>query len=134
MFFSHRRSLFPLLVVCLTMVLVGFIFVSTRSFEQADRETAEVTETEYTASAKEILLDFFSSYESASSNPTRQNAVQQAMSALLRVRVPVSKKDLHLELVLHLQRLKDILQTNQDATEALKAFREAVTRASLNPV
>lgn len=126
---------FPLLVFALTLILVTvFVFsVSPKYGEQkpAVSETVPVSEEQYQAALTAVLKKFITSYDAASDDSVRAHLVDQTLATLLSMRVPAAFKDLHLELAISLQKMKQGFVSNpQDVTDGYTQIKTSVSQTS----
>jgi len=101
---SHHRTLFPLLVVALTLALGTMIFFSFRErFESTlNNGNGHIDAVEYEANAHAALKDLRVHLAAAPSDTDRAAILQQTQQALLLLIVPSDYKDVHLEMVMTL--------------------------------
>ena len=129
----HKRSWFPYITFLLSLILVGLIifsFVSKSSTEKTVSATPTVSESEYQSELQKHVSIFSPAYAAATSDADRTAAVQTMMNSLLSMHVPADDKDLHLELALSLQSMKDALASGKDASDGFTRFKTAVTSAT----
>ncbi|MEK7452533.1 MAG: hypothetical protein AAB664_04285 [Patescibacteria group bacterium] len=131
----HKRSWFPFVVVFLTIVLFGFFYVSYRSkslsIKNAPATVSSISDELYKKNISIYIKSFFDKYPSAKDDAERTMLVQELFNQLLHMRVPMQEKDLHLELALSLQQMKDGLANHsQDLPEGFARLKDAVTQTS----
>ena len=73
---------------------------------------APVSEQEYQSNLHALTKKFVEGYAQTEDQAKRLVLTQQTLSSLLTMRVPAAFKELHLELAVHMNQLKDALQTN----------------------
>ncbi len=131
--YYHRHSLFPLVVVILSLLLVGFMYLT---FEKpisnqsllVPTETQEVSEEDYKAGLKNLVVSFQDQFEKSNDGLSQLILVESALKSLLDLRVPFQYKDLHLEIVVALNAMKiELLSENKDASNA---YQKLVDRLS----
>lgn len=126
---------FPLLILALTLVLVTvFVFSASPKYREQKTivsETLPVSEEQYQAALTAVLKKFITSYDTASEDSVRARVVDQALATLLSMRVPAAFKDLHLELAISLQKMKQGFISNpQDVTDGYMQIKTNVSQTS----
>lgn len=130
-----HTSFFPFIVLALTLILVsGFVFLSSPKHAQqnsASSQVSLVSDAEYQQALTTVLKRFFSVYDSATSDSARAESVQGTLNSVLSMRVPASFKDLHLELAIALQKMKQGFSSNpQDVTDGYKQIKTLILQTS----
>jgi hypothetical protein len=124
-FHHHHRSFFLPILGLLTVGLVVFMFYSlTDSFkppEFSQQVITPVSSQEYTNSIKTIGGKFVESYGVAENDIARLVIVENTLSELLALRVPVEFKEIHLELAVILSQMQTALKA-QDTKQAQNLF------------
>lgn len=128
-------SFFPLIVLALTLILVSsFVFLSSPKQTEQKRvslQTSVITETQYQEALSAVLKKFFTVYDSATTDVVRAETVQNTLNALLSMRVPAGFKDLHLELAIAFQKMKQGFVSNpQDVTEGYEQVKTLSSQTS----
>jgi hypothetical protein len=117
MLYRHP-TFFPLILALLTLGLIGFMVVtfSNRSAggPGGSSEEAVVNEDEYRLKAKQTMAGFEATYEGAD-DLERLVFVEDALNALLALRVPAAYKDLHLELAFSLNLIREGLRAKSES-------------------
>ncbi len=131
----RRPSFFPLLVLALTLTLVTmFIFVvSPTSIVQKKIVTQDrtITDTRYQTALAIVLKKFLTSYAAAPDDATRSGIAEETLNTLLSMRVPAGEKDLHLELAISLQKIKQGLSANpQDAADGFVEMQTIISQTT----
>ncbi len=130
----HKRPWFLLFVFFLSAALGVLIFFSYTANVQQTKPPVETPIVSDEAYQKELTISvksFLTSYSAVGDDGAKSALVQSFLNQLLHMRVPAQEKDLHLELALSLQQMKEGLQNHsQDAVDGLTRFRNAVTKAS----
>jgi hypothetical protein len=122
LFFHRRKSLFPYLVIFLSLVLVLFMFYAF-SFQknrviQTDDAVIAVTTEDYKKEVKPVL-DSFDQKISLAKDPLAQLvAVEESLNELLALRVPTEYQSVHLNLALALNAMKETLRTGDRNIDA----------------
>lgn len=115
----RRYSFFPFILLALTLVLVTtFVFLASpkqNNQKTIRSEESVVSEERYQQALKAVLKKFVSVYDAATSDADRSQIVESTLNALLSMRVPANEKDLHLELAITLQKMKQGFGTNPQA-------------------
>lgn len=130
-----HTSFFPYIVLALTLMLVSaFLFFSFSNLLQSgsiDARSSAVSDAHYQSVLTRVLRDFFTSYRTATNDATREQIADQTLGMLLSMRVPSSKKDLHLELAIALQKIKQGFVSNpQDVTDGYAQLQDTVFQTS----
>jgi len=124
-FHHHHRSFFLPILILLTIGLVVFMFFSlTDSFKPPEFSQQVITPVslqEYTNSIKTIGKKFVESYQVAENDMTKLVLVENTLSELLALRVPVEYKETHLELAVALSQMQTALKA-QDTKQAQDLF------------
>ncbi len=135
LFFHHRKSLFPYLVIFLSLVLVLFMFY-TFSYK-ADKvitsndAVISVTTQDYQSDVKPVIESFDQKMLLAKDSLAQLVAVEESLNELLALRVPSDYQNIHLELALALNSMKENLRTgDRNIDEALVEWQTA--KAKLN--
>jgi hypothetical protein len=128
-------SFFPYILLALTLVLVTcFVFLTPpKQTENTNTlpKVVVVSEGQYQDALEAVLKKFFSVYDSAASDTARIEIVQNTLNSLLSMRVPVSFKDMHLELAIALQKMKQGFISNpQDVTDGYARLKELISQSS----
>ena len=123
--FHQKRSFYPLAIAVLTLGLGSLMFLTlnrTSVAPSADptavSPTPAVTDAEYRAQAHDVIAPFRVAYASADSDGSRLAAVEDALSALVRIVVPGSYKDVHLGLAVSLTQIREGLRGDASALAA----------------
>ena len=128
----HKRPWFLVLVFLLSLALGMFIYSSYSAKVQQTKPSAStpaISDEAYQQELNGTVKTFLTAYTAAADDSAKSTLVQTLLNQLLHMRVPAQEKDLHLELALSLQQMKEGLQNHsQDATDGLTRFREAVTK------
>lgn len=97
----HHRSLFPLLVVAMTLCLGVFIFFSfeDRLPSTLNNGNGQIDVVEYRANAHAVLKDLRADLAAAEDDGVRIDVLQRTQTELLALIVPAEEKEIHLELV-----------------------------------
>lgn len=128
-----RVSFFPLILLALTLILVYlFVFFSApKQVKTTQTQVSAVSEGHYQEALASVLKKFFSVYDSATSDTVRAESVQTALNALLNMRVPASDKELHLELAIILQKMKQGITANpQDVSDGYSEIKDLISQTS----
>lgn len=115
----HHKSVFPYLVVGLTLVLA---FVVLWLYQPADRSgifARPVSERSYQRSVGRILQDFDERYATANAPEAYEEVARAAATDLLNLRVPGVYRDAHLSLVVYFHRLAQSATSAQSREEIL---------------
>jgi len=128
-------SFFPFILLALTLILVTcFVFLTPpkqMNNVNPPLRTTIVSEEQYQDALEAVLKKFFSVYDSAASDTARAETVQNTLNSLLSMRVPVAFKDMHLELAIALQKMKQGFISNpQDVTDGYARLKELVSQSS----
>ena len=130
----HKHNWFPGITLLLSLVLVGLIIFSMMtkapSVQKSTQTGPTVSESAYQTDMQKTVQTFLTSFSGATSDTERTAAVQSALDALLRMRVPADDKDLHLELAISLQNMKERLAAGKDASDGLAQFKTAAASSS----
>ena len=130
----HKHNWFPGVTLLLSLILVALIIFSMMTATPAVKKTVEtvpaVSESAYQAEMQKTVQTFLTSFSGATSDTERTAAVQSALDALLRMRVPADDKDLHLELAISLQNMKERLVAGKDASDGLAQFKTSAASSS----
>ena len=126
--FHHRRSLFPLLLALLTLVLVIFMFYAFtgRSLKRSNvvGEPSPVSAQQYQTELHELTSTFVEQYEGEANDLARLVLVETTLQKLLSLRVPTEQKDRHLALAVELNQMQQALrQQNGEADVAFERFK-----------
>lgn len=113
----HKRSLFPLAVIALSLVLAGFMYwtfqdrsaPSTIAEEVVDPVDAEA----YKDDLAQVVETFQARFAEAGDDLDKLLATETALAGLLQLRVPVEFKDLHLGLAVALHQIQGALKSGQ---------------------
>lgn len=131
----HKRSWFPFAVLFLSLVLGVFVFFSfytkqTQTISQT--QPTRISDVTYQHELTSNVTSFLDAYPKAIDDSARYNLVQTMLNQLLRMRVPAQEKDLHLELALSLQQMKEGLYNHspQDVADGFARFKDAVSQTS----
>lgn len=121
MIFHRRHSLFPLLIVGLTLVLMVLMFYSftgqKKPVSNVVSEPSPVSSVEYEQSLREISDTFIQTFTAQPDDLARLVLVEQTQQQLLSLRVPADYKDLHLSLVIDLNKMQQALRLRTGETE-----------------
>lgn len=117
MFAFHRHSLFPFVVILLSLALAGLIYWSVQS---PPRETPVITQQEVESvdpqAYRDGLSDIVGTFEQRMTNSQddldKLLATQTTLAGLLELRVPAEFRDLHLELAVALSQIETALQSD----------------------
>ncbi|MEK7615176.1 MAG: hypothetical protein AAB431_02220 [Patescibacteria group bacterium] len=124
----HRHSFFPLILALLTIALLAFMFFTftNREGNAPIREdvVAPVSEPDYQKNLQTLTKKFIDGYTQTEDQAKRLTLAEQTLSSLLTMRVPASFKDLHLELAVQMNQLKENLQPG--AAGAKESFDQFV--------
>jgi len=113
----HHRSFFPVVLVGLTLVLVFVVLFATGPFTNLSRrgEIDVPTSERYEAQVQRILFAFDERFNMADATESRVFVAVQATDELLALVVPADLRDLHLELIITLNRLRQDLEAGNAA-------------------
>jgi len=130
-----RPSFFPFILLALTLILVtAFVFSASpkTSVQKTNKSSVStVSDEQYQTALTAVLKKFVSVYDAAASDTEKTQAVQNTLNSLLSMRVPAEEKDLHLELALALQKMKQGFATNpQDILEGYASIKELISQTS----
>lgn len=122
LFFHRRKSLFPYLVIFLSLVLVLFMFYAF-SFQknrviQTDDAVITVTTEDYKKEVKPVLDSFDQKINLAKDPLAQLVAVEESLNELLALRVPTEYQSVHLNLALALNAMKETLRTGDRNIDA----------------
>jgi len=128
-------SAFPFVLGALTLILITvFVFVSPPEPVQVvpeAQETAIQSMTSYQQAMRIVFDAYLSEYQKAMPDTERQKLIEQTLNQLLRMRVPPMYKDLHLDLVLILQKMKTGIQNNpQDVLDGHVEIQQKLATVS----
>lgn len=121
--FHHHRSLFPLLLALLTILLIILMIWKLQPkdvevLKSSNNPPAEepliesVTPAEYEQRLADLLSEFIQKYDVADQDFIRVIAVDQTLSSLLDLKVPTQYKDLHLSIAVNLNLIRRGLTDN----------------------
>lgn len=113
----HRHSLFPFIVILLSLGLAGLIYWSVQN---PPNETSTITQQEvelvdpnaYRDGLSSIVTTFQERMANSQDDLDKLLAAQTALAGLLELRVPAEFKDLHLTLAVALSQIQDALQSD----------------------
>lgn len=128
-------SFFPFIILALTLILVsGFVFLSSPKNalqKNASSQVSLVSDAQYQDALTSVLKKFVNLYDSATSDTVRAEIVQNTLNALLSMRVPAAFKDLHLELAIALQKMKQGFASNpQDISDGYIQVKALISQTS----
>ena len=125
--FCHKKSFFPLVIVLLTCALGIFMFsVFSHQSNNSSAVTFKISKSSYESSVKFITDDFTEKFGSTLDYVVKLTLVEKALTDLLQLRVPSEDKDIHLELVIGLNQLKEELNAKQTTSpDSLLKFNKA---------
>lgn len=133
MLFHKRTSFFPFLVALLSLGLLVFMFYAfsykSGSFSSKPSPVVAISSDEYRASVKELASAFDQKMADASDVMTQRVVVEQTLTALLALRVPVEYQSTHLQLALALNSMKDGLASQNVSIDAALAQWQAAVSA-----
>ncbi len=127
---EFKNSRFPLLVLFLTLLLLGFMIFTFVKKDSTPNEsvTPVVSEKEYKTQMAMVVNNFLPSYLAATDDVGRRAVVDSTLTKLLEIRVPANQKDLHLELAISLNLILTQLSGTTDvAREGLERWKKAVS-------
>lgn len=120
--FVRRHSLFPLVIIFLSLVLAGFMFWTFQDKPSAEEESviviSEVDVEAYQDALTELLFVFSEAQSAAENDIEVLLAAQTALSQLLDLRVPSEFKQLHLELAVVFSQMQTSLQNHESDISA----------------
>jgi len=137
--FHRHRSFFPLILALLTILLIVLMVwklqskevkVPNSSYVVVTEEISAdpITPAEYEKQLTDVMSEFFQKYDTADQNFIRVIAVDESLSALLDLKVPVQYKDLHLAMAVNLNLVRRGLTNEPDRLEEglnnLKTLRQ----------
>lgn len=101
---THHRTLFPFLVIAMTLALGTFIFFAFRSQFVAtlNNGNGRVDAVEYQANAHAVVKSLRHDLAAATDETAAVEVLAQAQRELLLLVVPADYKDVHLEMVITL--------------------------------
>lgn len=105
-------TFFPLALALLTLALIAFMVVAFSGGKASSlmaNETPAVSDDAYQEQAKAVMVSFEAEYKAAD-DLAKLLLVEKTLNALLALRVPVSFKDLHLELAFSLNQMREGLR------------------------
>ncbi len=118
MLYRHP-TFFPLILALLTLGLIGFMAVtfSNRSARVpgGSSEEAPVNEDAYRSKMQSIMTGFAGKYYGAPDDLQKLVLSENALNAMLALRVPATYKDFHLELAFSLNLMREGLREKSDA-------------------
>lgn len=133
----HKRSWFPFVVFFLTLVLIALVVSSFTGKGQLEKRgqgappITMISDITYQRELSGNVKTFLNAYATATDDASRSALVQTMLNQLLHMRVPAQEKDLHLELALSLQQMKEGLANHsQDASEGFARLNDAVSQTS----
>ncbi len=137
MFFHKRRSYFPLVIILLSVFLLVFMFF-TLSFKSEKSgspleepiEIPTVSSQAYQTQVKEISRLFEQKLALANDRDAQRAIVEETLTALLALRVPVAYQTAHLQFALALNSMQEAL-TGEDQTMDAALAQYRATMASL---
>jgi len=129
----HRHpTFFPIILLFLTGGLVYFMFFSFTSKPiTLSPGMTVVDENAYRQSVKDIIISLFKSFGSAAGDMARLVLVENAANALLGVTVPASYKEMHFDLIVSLNQMREGLRGSKGQME--KGNAELARILSENP-
>ncbi|MEK7665916.1 MAG: hypothetical protein AAB337_03510 [Patescibacteria group bacterium] len=131
---THHRTLFPLLVIAMTLALVAMIFFSFRDRFEAtlNNGNGRVDAVEYQSNAHAILKDLRVDLAISADDTARIVLLQQTQRQLLELIVPSNYKEIHLELVITLSQLASAYEAEDIAgvTSASSRWEDLVSQYS----
>ncbi len=122
----HHRTVFPYLIVALTLVLAIVVFAL---YEPGQRNRflsfgrSQVTERTYQRDAGEILRPFDARGKLAEASAAQADVANAAANDLLNVRVPALYQKVHLELVVNFHQMAKVATTLEDPTPAFEELQ-----------
>lgn len=120
--FYHRRSVFPFIIVGLTIGLIVLMYYAftgqmTRRVPVVS-EPSPISVSEYTTKLKQLSETFIKNYSEQSDDSARLLLVEQTLQTVLDMRVPAEYKDLHLSFVIKLHSLQQALKGQGEEAQA----------------
>lgn len=110
-----RISLFPFVILLLTSTLIGgFFFAASHGLLVSTQESSAPDISTYRSSLASLVQKFVNAYDSSSDESARTQIVEQAMADLLSMRVPASERQIHLDVAVALQKIKQGFARNRD--------------------
>jgi hypothetical protein len=119
----HRHSVFPCIVLLLSLALAGLIYWSVQSETPSslvDTQAVQAVDPDtYRDELSDVVKTFEQSMAAAQDDAQRLQAVQTSLTSVLALRVPTPFKDLHLALAVALSDMENTLETGEhDLTRA----------------
>lgn len=126
----HRHSLFPMVIIVLSLLLAGFMFLTFRArpapVSNQEPEVEVVDVQAYERAMRTALQTFDERYAAGTDDAARLLATQTALSDVLALRVPVQHKDVHLSLALALTQLHNVLEGGEGSQQAPREAIRAI--------
>ena len=128
--YYQKHSFFPVIIILLTLLLGGFMFLVLRgSFTTEETSTQEiklVNEDEYREGVSVALHTFEEQFSLSQDNAQKNLVTQQALAQLLELRVPAQYKELHLQLAIVWNQLQTALTSGsqEDVSDSLKTIEQ----------
>lgn len=124
--FHQKRSFYPLVIAILTLALGSLMFFtlskSATKPSSSDRSTVSptpsVTDADYRTASHNVVAPFLVAYEASATDGERLASVEDAISALMPLIVPVSYKDVHLGLAVSLTLMRDGLRGDSESLDS----------------
>lgn len=112
----HRLSFFPLTLALLTLALALLMFYAFMGTPRSTPRVVEqsvtpVSEKDYQEEMRVLTSTFVKVYQAETNPSARVQLVDQTLSSLLALRVPVQYKDVHLTFAVTLNQLRGNEQT-----------------------
>ncbi len=136
MYINKKRSYFPMVILFLSLGLVLFMVYSltyTNTNSKKIKESLEVAEAininEYRVEMQNIIASYESEYQNTDDDLSKLIVVEKIIGKLLAIRVPDGYKEMHLELVVNLNTIKQALRsTKRDITIGQEKLSRTLAR------
>lgn len=122
----HKHSLFPVVIIGLTLALGGFIYLTVTSAPEVQTQSSAVVEEitpvnegDYQEEMQNTLDKFYSAVASAEEDLDVLVAVESAQFSMTNVRVPAQYRDVHLQLALAFTEMQLELKSGERNIEPL---------------
>src|SRR3989338_2293396 len=127
----HHPTFFPVMLALLTGGLIYFMFFAFTSKPIVlSAATTVVDEGAYRESVKNIVAPFLKSFSSAPNDMAKLVLTENVLNTLLNVTVPVIYKEIHLELAISLNQMRDGLRGANGSFEDGKVRFERIVGAN----
>lgn len=134
--FHRHKPFFPIVLALLSIGLITLIVFATRPGDSADEsntlftQMTAPTEREYESGMKEALAPYFSDFDTAENDGARIVIVEEALSDVLDLRLPVVYKELHLDIAVALTMIQASLRGEGGDLAAGRARLDALSQTN----